>query len=139
MEEADARLQEVVASLLNEHGGNHEQALRQTFACLHNSGLYEAQSAAEEEQREQQVRILWGEPIPRLLATCTHEEGTGRYCCSTFASYEVCHMHATQSAEHTAGDTVSCRFDMHVIVRQQQYKYVSGRTHTAAAVVPHVL
>jgi len=56
MEEADARLQEVVASLLNEHGGNHEQALRQTFACLHNSGLYEAQSAAEEEQREQQVR-----------------------------------------------------------------------------------
>lgn len=55
MEEADARLQEVVASLLNEHGGNHEQALRQTFACLHNSGLYEAQSAAEEEQREQQV------------------------------------------------------------------------------------
>lgn len=58
MEEADARLQEVVASLLNEHGGNHEQALRQTFACLHNSGLYEAQSAAEEEQREQQVRTL---------------------------------------------------------------------------------
>ena len=57
MEEADARLQEVVASLLNEHGGNHEQALRQTFACLHNSGLYEAQSAAEEEQREQQVRV----------------------------------------------------------------------------------
>lgn len=55
MEEADARLQEVVASLLNEHGGSHEQALRQTFACLHNSGLYEAQSAAEEEQREQQV------------------------------------------------------------------------------------
>lgn len=58
MEEADARLQEVVASLLNEHGGSHEQALRQTFACLHNSGLYEAQSAAEEEQREQQVRSL---------------------------------------------------------------------------------
>lgn len=58
MEEADARLQEVVASLLNEHGGNHEQALRQTFACLHNSGLYEAQSAAEEEQREQQVRFV---------------------------------------------------------------------------------
>lgn len=55
MEEADARLQEVVASLLTEHGGNHEQALRQTFACLHNSGLYEAQSPAEEEQREQQV------------------------------------------------------------------------------------
>lgn len=57
MEEADARLQEVVASLLNEHGGNHEQALRQTFACLHNSGLYEAQSAVEEEQREQQVCV----------------------------------------------------------------------------------
>lgn len=56
MEEADARLQEVVASLLNEHGGNHEPALRQTFACLHNSGLYEAQSPQEEEQREQQVR-----------------------------------------------------------------------------------
>lgn len=55
MEEADARLQEVVACLLNEHGGNHEPALRQTFACLHNSGLYEAQSPAEEEQREQQV------------------------------------------------------------------------------------
>ncbi|CAN0014426.1 unnamed protein product [Scytosiphon promiscuus] len=59
MEEADARLQEVVASLLNEHGGNHEQALRQTFACLHNSGLYEAQSAAEEEQREQQVLAVF--------------------------------------------------------------------------------
>lgn len=56
MEEADARLQEVLASLLNEHEGNHEPALRQTFACLHNSGLYEAQSAAEEEQREQQVK-----------------------------------------------------------------------------------
>ncbi|CAN0043395.1 unnamed protein product [Ectocarpus sp. 12 AP-2014] len=59
MEEADARLQEVVASLLNEHGGSHEQALRQTFACLHNSGLYEAQSAAEEEQREQQVLAVF--------------------------------------------------------------------------------
>eukprot|EP00904_Undaria_pinnatifida_P010186 jgi/Undpi1/6298/HiC_scaffold_20.g08781.m1 len=59
MEEADARLQEVVASLLTEHGGNHEQALRQTFACLHNSGLYEAQSPAEEEQREQQVLAVF--------------------------------------------------------------------------------
>eukprot|EP00752_Nemacystus_decipiens_P010497 g9352.t1 len=59
MEEADARLQEVVASLLNEHGGSHEQALRQTFACLHNSGLYEAQSAAEQEQREQQVLAVF--------------------------------------------------------------------------------
>lgn len=68
MEEADARLQEVVASLLNEHGGNHEQALRQTFACLHNSGLYEAQSAAEEEQREQQV--------------CLFFNARRRYCCS---------------------------------------------------------
>ncbi len=66
MEEADARLQEVVASLLNEHGGNHEQALRQTFACLHNSGLYEAQSAAEEEQREQQVRNLSSRVAPGL-------------------------------------------------------------------------
>lgn len=55
MEEADARLQEVVASLLKEHGGNYEPALRQTFACLHNSALYEAQSPAEEEQREHEV------------------------------------------------------------------------------------
>lgn len=55
MEEADARLQEVLASLLNEHGGNYEPALRQTFACLHSSELYEAPSADEQEQREQQV------------------------------------------------------------------------------------
>lgn len=66
MEEADARLQEVVASLLNEHGGNHEPALRQTFACLHNSGLYEAQSPQEEEQREQQAR-------PIFVASCVQE------------------------------------------------------------------
>ncbi|CAM9592675.1 unnamed protein product [Ascophyllum nodosum] len=57
MEEADARLQEVLASLLNEHGGHHEPVLRQTFACLHNSGLYEAQSVTEEEQRGQQARM----------------------------------------------------------------------------------
>lgn len=72
MEEADARLQEVVASLLNEHGGNHEQALRQTFACLHNSGLYEAQSAVEQEQREQQVGCF--------VCACCEPDAPGRAC-----------------------------------------------------------
>lgn len=64
MEEADARLQEIVACLLNEHGGNYEPTLRQTFACLHNSGLYEARSPVEVEQREQQVTTPPRPPHP---------------------------------------------------------------------------
>ena len=86
MEEADARLQEVVASLLTEHGGNHEQALRQTFACLHNSGLYEAQSPAEEEQREQQVG---GFGLP---AGVHHRNVTLLVCCEQTCLKQCCRL-----------------------------------------------